>query len=74
MSEKAFWAIVAIVVALVIVAGAWYFWPRPIQSALPMPTSVQEKARRWPEKAREAMEKVQPATSLPSGSPSQPGN
>ncbi len=63
MSERFWWFLIGAVVIVVVALAAWFFWPRPIRSAAPMPASPQEKAQRW----KEAMQKAQKGLPQPTG-------
>lgn len=54
MSERFWWLVGAIVIVVVLVLAWVFFRPRPITSARQMPTTVQEKMKRFQEKMGEA--------------------
>ncbi|MCS3918977.1 hypothetical protein Q2T83_05550 [Fervidibacter sacchari] len=65
MSLRFLWLIGGIVAVALIVSAIWFFYPRPIRSAAPMPKSPQEKKQRWQEAIQKSIQK-------PPGSPMQP--
>ncbi len=63
MSSRLLWVIGGIIVVALIVLAVWFFYPRPIRSAAPMPESPQEKKQRWQEAIQKSMQKA-PSSSM----------
>lgn len=62
MSARLVWFIGITAAVVLIVVAIWFFYPRPVRPAAPMPASAQEKQQRF----REAMQKsLQQTTSTP---------
>ncbi len=58
MSLRFLWLIGGIVAVTLIVLAIWFFYPRPIRSAAPMPKSPQEKKQRWQEAIQKSMQRT----------------
>ncbi|MCS7186523.1 MAG: hypothetical protein N3B10_08575 [Armatimonadetes bacterium] len=65
MSLRFLWLIGGIIVAALVVLTVWFFYPRPIRTAAPMPKSPEEKRQRWQEAMKKAMQKA-PTAPIPS--------
>lgn len=47
VSSRVWWVVIGVVIVLLVIVTVWAFYPRPLRSAAPMPTSGAEKRQRW---------------------------
>jgi len=66
MSPRLLWLIGGIIVFVLVILAVWFFYPRPIRTAAPMPESPQEKRQRMMEAMKKAMQKAPIAPTQPS--------
>lgn len=66
MSTRLLWLTGIVIVVVFAILAVWFFYPRPIRTAAPMPKSPQEKRQRWEEAVKKAMQKAPIAPMQPS--------
>jgi hypothetical protein len=66
MPSRFLWLIGGIVAVALIALAIWFFYPRPIRSAAPMPKSPQEKKQRWQEAIQKSLQRAPSSPMQPS--------